>query len=196
MKKIIGLFSMVLIMVSLTGCSLIPKLTFNRTTTSLPVSTDKSFKKESCAGDYKLNSDGNIVSCTKGYYRNESNYNQKERTFTFQEKLGNWIRNLAGWGLPLFILACVFIPGFLGGILGFIVRAITSIRIKGFEQMVSGVQAGKVYVRNNGNKYTPEQSVIYNQGADDILSHIAEATSDPKIKVEINAVRARLGSKK
>lgn len=175
----------------LTGCSFLPRITFDRPGVT-PTQTEKSSKREICAGDYKVDSTGTIVSCTKGYYLNQQNYKQADRTYTWKEKIANFIRNLTGWGFPLMILACVFIPGFGGALIGFIFNNIFGVASKGFKALVTGIQNGKQYVRSNGVKYNETERIIYLQGADDMLSKITEAVTDQKVKDKIALLRAKM----
>ena len=175
----------------LTGCSLIPRITFDKPGVT-PTQTEKSSKNETCSGDYKVDPEGRMISCTKGYRNVENNYSQKDRAYTLKEKIANFIRNLTGWGFPLMILAIVFIPGFGGALIGFVVNNLFGVASKGFKSLVSGIQAGKEYVKNNGDKYTPEQREIYRKGADDILAKLDEAIDDPAVDKEIAKLRAEL----
>jgi hypothetical protein len=47
-------------------------------------------------------------------------------------------------------------------------------------------------VRENGTNYTPEEQKIYQKGVDDLLTKIAESTTDQKVKQEINKLRAKV----
>ncbi len=170
------------------GCSFLPKLTFNRTTSTLPMATDKSIVKERCSGIMKKDPTGTITECSKGYYRNENLFNQTERKFTPYEKISNFFRNIVGWAFWLLVPACFLIPG----LAGFLYHRITSISGKGFPMLVKGIQDGKNYVRSNGTNYTEAERLIYNKGADDMLSKITEAVTDPKVKEKIAVLRSQL----
>ena len=113
MKKLI---SIIILSFMLTGCSLIPRLTFDSKGTT-PQSIDKSRAKEVCKGKAVFNEHGDIVSCSRGYYAKSQNYEKKERKFTLIEKVGNFIRNLSGlgfWGLVLIVILC---PSLIGSVL-------------------------------------------------------------------------------
>jgi hypothetical protein len=181
----------IVLTVLLSGCSLLPRVTFDKPGVT-PTQTEKSSKKETCAGEYKVDEHGNMTSCTKGYNLSEQNYKQADRKFTLQEKIANFFRNLTGWGFPLVILACVFIPGFGGALLGFIINNVFGIASKGFKSLVEGIQSGKEYVRNNGDKYSPAEREIYLKGAKDMLDKIDEAVDDPAVDKTIAVMRADL----
>ena len=187
----VKLFLLLILVLTSSSCSFLPRFTFDRPGVT-PTQTEKSFKRESCKGIYKLNQDGYITSCSEGYQNQEQNYKQSDRKYTFAEKIANFIRNLSGWGLPLVILAIIFIPGFGGALIGFILNNIFGIASKGFKSLVTGIQKGKNYVRDNGIKYTEAERVIYQKGADDMLQKISESVTDEKVKKEINLIRATL----
>lgn len=185
MKKLI---SIILLSFMLGGCSFLPRLTFNRTTSTLPMATDKSYIKESCKGQYRTDEQGLMTFCSEGYYRNENIFNQTERNFTAWEKIQNIFNNLLGWGIPILILVIIFVPG----VLGWILHRFTSSSVKGFKMLVEGIQDGKNYVRHNGTNFTEEQRKIYIKGSDDMLTKISESVTDSKVKEEIAKIRAKL----
>lgn len=111
------LLSVILLSFVVTGCSILPRLTFDKPGMT-PTQVDKSYSNESCKGDYKLDQDGNIISCSEGYYHKTQNYNQKERAYTFSEKVGNFIRGLAGWGFWAVVLLTFLCPSLVGLIVG------------------------------------------------------------------------------
>ena len=57
----------ILICFTLTGCSLVPKINFDSPGTT-PQTVEKAKVKEVCKGDAKFNENGDMISCTKGYY--------------------------------------------------------------------------------------------------------------------------------
>ena len=64
-----NLITIVILSIFLSGCSMIPRITFDSKNT-VPQQTEKSKVVEKCSGDYKLNQDGYMISCSKGYYSN------------------------------------------------------------------------------------------------------------------------------
>jgi len=119
MKKLI---SIIILSFILTGCSLLPRLTFS-TPGSTPQETKKSLRKVKCSGTIILNENGTIKECTKGFYEYTKGYSEKERKFTIMERVGNFIRTLSGfgfWGLIIIVILC---PGLLGGIITFLCSA-------------------------------------------------------------------------
>lgn len=187
MRKYVWLL---LICFSLTGCSLLPRITFDKPGVT-PTTTEKSTKTLRCAGDLTFDANGNVVSCSKGYYEVETNYKQAERKFTLQEKIANFIRSLTGWGFWVLVALCIFTP-FGGAIVGGILNNIYGIGARGVRMLVAGIQKGKTYVRANGTKYTDAERIIYNQGANDMLAKISEEITDPDVKKHINILRAEV----
>jgi len=119
MKKLI---SIIILSFMLTGCSLIPRLTFD-SKGSTPQQTEKTLRKIRCKGDIILNEDGTVNSCTKGFVSYESNYEKKERRFTIREKIINVFRNVSGLGFWGLVLLVVLFPGILGSLLTFLMSA-------------------------------------------------------------------------
>lgn len=121
------------------GCSLIPKLNFN-SGNALPQQTQKSKAKAICKGKTVLNDAGIIVSCERGYYLYEENYNKKERKTTIIEKIKNFVNGLMGWSFWI-ILALLFLcPSLLGLIGGRLIESVFGITRKSLEATVRGVQ--------------------------------------------------------
>jgi len=131
-KKII--FIMILCL-PLMGCSLIPRLTFN-TPNTVPQNTQKSNLKESCEGEFKVDTEGNIISCSKGYHKQTNNYSQKERSYTFQERIANIIRSLSGWFFWILVGLIILCPSLLGFVIS---RIFDSTRVA-FTQTVSAIK--------------------------------------------------------
>jgi hypothetical protein len=186
MNKIVLIMAMCL---GLTGCSLLPRITMDKAGVT-PTSTEKSQKKEICAGEYKTDSTGKIISCTKGYYNYEQNYAQVERAYTFSEKVANFIRGLAGWSFWLLVLALFLVPGLAGWLIGRVfnvfrdaltgtVRAITSFRSKIPTITVSGI--GEI----------PDPTYV--KAVDALLDELeAEHSADPAILKTILDIRTKL----
>lgn len=132
MKKIILTF---LVCLFLSGCSLIPRLTFDTTGTT-PQSIDKSKLKYICKGEIQFDTLGNIISCSKGYFNYSENYVKKERKYTFKEKIINLFNNLSGWTFWIAIALIIFCPGVLGWIMSRVFNGINS----AFTQTVTGIK--------------------------------------------------------
>jgi hypothetical protein len=141
MKKII--LSLVLALcLPLMGCSLLPRITFDKANVT-PQSTVKTQKKETCAGVYKINEEGNIISCSKGYYNYEKNYTQKERVLTLREKLINFIRGFTGWGFWGLVILIILCPSLVGLIIGRLFEGVYGIGAKAFRQVSAAIQKVK-----------------------------------------------------
>jgi len=186
MKKI---FLILVICFICSGCSFIPKLTFNRTTSTIPQQAERSKAKESCKGEAIFNDTGKITSCTKGYVNYAENNDVKERSYTIFEKIGNFFSNLKGWFGIFILLSIVLILTGFGGIVSTIWMNLFGVASKGIKALVKGIQAGKNYVKNNGTNYTEAERVIYQKGANDMLQKISEATTDKEVKKLINLLR-------
>ena len=153
---------------------------------------EKSFKKEQCAGEYKVNDQGEITYCSKGYYLNQSGYKQSERAYTLAEKVGNYFRSLAGWSFWIIIALIILCPSLLGGLIGWFLNHLFGGTSKVAKALISGIANGKKYIRENGTKYTLEEKVIYQKGADDLLKAIDEAIDDKEVEKLIYKIRADL----
>jgi hypothetical protein len=185
MKK---LFLIAFLSILCTGCSFLPKLTFNNPST-VPQQTERSKAKEVCKGEATFNDNGEMTSCTKGYINYAENNDVKERSYTIFEKIGNFFANLKGiFGILIFVSIVLILMGF-GGIVSTIWMNLYGVASKGVKALVKGIQNGKNYVRSNGNKYTEAEKAIYNQGANDMLQKISEATTDKEVKKLINLLR-------
>lgn len=139
MKRIILLL---VLCFGLTGCSLLPRITYDKSGVT-PTSTNKSKKVESCEGAYKVDDNGRIISCSKGYKNYEDSYSQKERVLTLQEKLANFIRSLAGWGFWGVILLVILCPSLIGLIAGRLIEGVYGIGAKAFKQVSVAIQKVK-----------------------------------------------------
>jgi len=132
MKKI---FLIVFSCLILSGCSLIPKLTFNTDGTT-PQSIDRSKLKYICKGEINFDSLGNVVSCSKGYFSYSEQYEKKERVFTLKEKILNFFRNLTGWFFWIALALVIFCPGIIGFIISRVFNGVNS----AFSQTVAGIK--------------------------------------------------------
>lgn len=103
--------------VLLSGCSLLPRITFDKPGV-VPTAVEKSSKVESCSGAYKLDMEGRMISCEKGYKNNQVNYKQIERAQTLQERISNFFRNLVGVWFWVLIALIIFFPGAIGWLIG------------------------------------------------------------------------------
>lgn len=181
-----------LLVFGLTGCNFLPKLTFNRTTSTLPSKTEKADKQVVCKGEIKLDKFGKVISCSEGYKSNEKTLNVAERKFTFFEHIGNFFSNLQGW-FGILVLASIVLSfmGF-GGIIWQLWINAFGVVGRALKALGRGIQAGKAYVRNNGVKYTEAERVIYLAGADDLLKALDDAIDDKEVEKLIYKIRAEL----
>jgi hypothetical protein len=114
MKKIILLL---LVSFMLTGCSLLPRLTFDSKGT-VPQAVDKSKVKEICKGKAEWDINGQMISCSSGYYRYNEGYSKIERKMTISEKIKSFINGLMGmsfWIIIALLFLCPSLLGFIGG---------------------------------------------------------------------------------
>jgi len=142
-KLIIAILSCFL----LTGCSLLPRVTFDTKGTT-PQATEKSLRKIKCKGDIILNKDGVVQACTKGYSEYLSNYEKKERKYTLKEKIINFFSNLMGWSFWLVIALIIFCPSVIGWLIG---RT-----FNGFRTALEATVRGITRAKRNGGKYMDE----------------------------------------
>jgi len=139
MKRIILLL---VLCFGLTGCSLLPRITYDKSGVT-PTSTNKSKKVESCEGAYKVDDNGRIISCSKGYKNYEDSYSQKERVLTLQEKIINFFRGLVGWSFWGIVLLIILCPSLLGLIVGRLFEGVYGIGTKAFRQVSAAIQKVK-----------------------------------------------------
>lgn len=175
----------------LTGCSLlkIAASPFRNTVSKVPEEVVKSKGKDKCSGKIEFYEDGSVKSCSKGYYKYEENYNKKERKLTYREKISQFILNAKGYFL-WFIVICVVLS--LSGF-GWVIGAVFSV-IRGTgrvaRDLVRGISRGKRYVRKNGSGLSPEERIIYQRGADDLLKRIAQSTKSKESKKIVGILKA------
>jgi len=139
--------NLILIMLTsfcLTGCSIIPRMTFD-SPGATPQSIDKSKRKETCKGEAVFNEVGDMISCSRGYFNYVEGYVKKERKYTLKEKILNLFRNLSGSIFWIAIALVIFVPGSLGWIISRVFNATN----KAFEQTV---QAIKKFRKNSSAK--------------------------------------------
>lgn len=178
----------------LSGCSVLKSVVAPLTPvkTVLPQEKSKVKARFSCKGELKLHESGNVAYCSKGFKSYEDRLNEIERKLNWKEKLAQIITRSSGYLIIGSVLVLIFAPGLFGVLFGRFVEAGMGIGSKGLKAVVSGINKGKKYVRNNGTKFSSEEQKVYNQGADDLLKHIAESTNDPKIKAQINKYRSEI----
>lgn len=119
----------------LTGCSFIPRMTFDTKGTT-PQQTEKSKLKEVCKGTVIFYEDGSVKSCSKGYSNYQEGYSKQERKYTLKEKILNFFSNLTGYAFWIAILFVIFVPGSLGWIIG---RVFNSVN-KAFDQTILAIK--------------------------------------------------------
>ena len=139
MKKLIVLFLMCF---ALTGCSLLPRVTFD-TPNTLPQSTDKSSAKFKCSGKIEYYEDGTVKSCSKGFYQYQTNYQKQERKMTITERVKSYINALAGWGFWGVVLIIILCPSLLGIIVGRVLEATGGIAKTTLNKVAKAVQEAR-----------------------------------------------------
>lgn len=124
------------LVIFLSGCSLIPRLTFDKPNT-VPQKTDKSERQI-----YHKTPDGEV------FKLKEKNYHQEERRLTLAERLGNFISNLKGWVFWIFIVLIIFVPGFAGWLIGSI--------FNGFRTALTSTVRAIRRAKKNGGRFMEE----------------------------------------
>lgn len=135
-------FATILICLMLSGCSLLPRITFD-TPNTLPQATQKSKAKEICKGKAEWSETGQIVSCSKGYFNYVSGYEKIERKMTIIERIKSFINGLAGWGFVGLIALVIFCPSLIGVILGRFIEGSIGIGKKALTQISTAIQKVK-----------------------------------------------------
>lgn len=139
MKKLIII---ILMSFMLTGCSLIPRITYDTPNTQ-PQSTEKSKAKYVCKGKLELNNDGSIKSCSKGFYSYEESYGKKERRMTIVERIKSFINAIFGWGIWGLIIICILFPSaftLIGTIIGRAIEGAFGIGVQTLKSVAKAVQ--------------------------------------------------------
>jgi hypothetical protein len=142
MKKIIPILIMCFM---LSGCSLLKVVSspFKNTVSNVPQSIDKSRAKAMCQGEAKFNEQGEMVYCSKGFFKYDENSSIIERKLTAKEKILQFFSKLAGISFWL-VLALVFLcPSLLGLIAGRLIEGVYGMGTKAFKQVSSAIQKVK-----------------------------------------------------
>lgn len=128
----------------LQGCSLAKTLIspFKTTLNNTPQQTTISKDKITCKGEYKLDSNGNIIYCSKGYSDTSSNSEIKDRKLTLREKIAQFIAKGAGYLVWLVIIACILTFFGFGWVVSGIINSIFGVG-KVLRQVIKGVQNAK-----------------------------------------------------
>ena len=136
MKKFIIILVSCLV---LSGCSLIPRLTFD-TKGTVPQSVNKSKAKNVCKGNTKFNELGEMTYCSKGYYLYEEGFEKKERKMTIIERIKSFINNLTGYAFWIALALLIFCPSALGFIAGRVIEGLFGIGKKTLNSVIKAVQ--------------------------------------------------------
>jgi len=140
MKRLI--LTTIMAMFLFSGCSLIPRITYD-SKGATPQQTQKSKAKETCRGKAVMSEQGDMISCSKGYYSYEQNYAKKERKYTFKEKILNFFRGLVGWSFWIAIALVVFLPGTFGLVIGRFVEGTVGVAHNALKSVVTAVQRAR-----------------------------------------------------
>ena len=150
------------------GCSLlkIASFPFKNTVSKVPEKIEKSETVIRCKGAIELDSMGRVLRCGEKYYSYEKTFNQEERRLNWREKISQFFLNAKGyllWGAGISIALVLSGCGWV--VSGVISGAIFGLRGVGrvAKELVRGISKGKKYIRNNGNKYSPDERKIYQQ---------------------------------
>ena len=127
------------------GCSLIPRLTFD-TKNTVPQVIDKSKVKEVCKGNAEWDDLGNIKSCSKGYYRYDEGYNKQERRMTIVERVRSFFNAIFGWGVWGLIIICVLFPSaftLIGTLIGRFIEGAFGAGVQTLKRVAKAVQKAR-----------------------------------------------------
>ena len=138
----IKIISLIVICFMLTGCSLIPRLTFD-TKNTVPQSLNTSKGKVVCQGEAKFNEQGEMVYCSKGFYDYSENYAKQERKMTISERIKSFINGLVGWSFWGIVILLFLCPSLLGLIVGRLFEGVYGMGAKAFKQVSSAIQKVK-----------------------------------------------------
>ena len=172
MKNIILIL---LLSFSLTGCSVLRLITapFKSVQNTVPQQIDKSKAKEVCKGNAVFNEQGEIISCTKGYYRYDEGYQSKERKVTLKEKILQYLDKLVGMSFWIILGLAFLCPSALGFIFGRIIESLFGITKKSLDATIRGVQKFRKQGKNLDDALADEQ--------------------DSDVKKEIQKIKNKLG---
>ena len=181
-----NLLMVAVLVFGLTGCSLLPRITFDRPGVT-PQTTEKTRNIQKCAGTLTITADGQ-VSCSKGYTNDEQSYKQKERRFTIQERIANFIRNLTGIWFIVFVALLIFCPGAIGWVLSTLFGAARRLR-DALTSTIRGIQTAK----KNGVNLSPEDKAKYDVAMASVMQELEKAHSDdPEVVKLIDKFRTDL----
>ena len=185
---------------SFSGCSFlkVASAPFKSTKSTVPQTIDKGKKIYKCKGDVTFDGNGKVLSCKGGYDSNEEYFIQSERKLTIREKIKAFIDKLTGWTLWAFLISIVLTFMGCGVLVSNFWNSVFGVGNKALKALLNGISKGKQYVRENGISLTPDELKIYNQGCNDVLDAIDEATNDPVITKLLYKLRGevKVNSKK
>jgi len=157
MQKNIKIFMLLLLICfTLTGCSLLPRLSFD-TPNTVPQSVDRSKAKEMCKGKAEWDKSGQMVSCSSGYYKYAEGYNKQERKMTIVERIKSFINSLMGWGFWGLLLLVILVPGLAGGFIGRLIEGTIGIAKKSLDATIRGVQKARKSDKDLNDSLSAEQ---------------------------------------
>jgi len=116
---------------------------FKPTQTAIPQQTEKSKNKVTCKGEYKLDENGRMVYCSKGFYNYETSFSEKERRMSIKERIIQFFDKLIGWSFWIVVGLVIFAPGLLGFVFGRIIEGVFGIGTKAFKQVSTAIQKVK-----------------------------------------------------
>ena len=185
MKKILSILVLCLF---LTGCSILPRITFDKAGTT-PQSKEQSNRKEQCKGTLQRNAETGLISCSEGYYLTENSSSVKERAYTWKEKIINFLNGLAGWGFIVLIALCFLCPGIIGWIIGRVFNVFKSSLI-GTVKAIESFKSKIPTVTLDG-KVVPDPDYV--KAVNDLLNELSkEHSNDINILKTIGKIRLQL----
>lgn len=136
---------LVMVVFLFSGCSVVKWATqpFKNTVSNVPQTINKLRTKAMCQGETKFNDQGEIIYCSKGYFKYNENNSIKERTLTVKEKIIQLLNNLMGWSFWIVLGLLFLCPSILGVIAGRLFEGIYGMGAKAFKQVSAAIQKVK-----------------------------------------------------
>ena len=149
----------------------------NKSVNTVPMKESKDKRSIRCKGESVVNDEGQVISCSEGFYLEQSSENLEERKQNWKERFINFQRRLSLKMFILFAGLVLLFPSSIGFIFGRILEATRGVAQKALKVSVKAISRAK----RNGGKYLEELERAH--------------SADPKVKKKINALRAETDAK-